>query len=123
MCDYRNMHVVRCAITQELLQPDLSLRRLHDVDATDYFRNSFQLIVDDHSQLVGNKSIPSPDHEITGFALEPLCLFSLELVLKHDGLIVRAQPNGCLIQITSVPAGARIDHAQWSARRVSKALA
>ena len=62
--DDRNMHVIGGRVAQQLLQPDLAGRGVHDVDAPDDFGYALHCIVDDHGQLIGNEPVAAADHEI-----------------------------------------------------------
>ena len=109
------MDVAWSAVAEELLQPYLPLRRIHDVDAPDDLRNAFQCIVDDHGKLVGNQTVPAPNDEVTGLTFKTLSLRSLQAIDEGDGLLVGANSNCCFFCGTPITAGTRVDRTQWPA--------
>ena len=122
MRDDRNMDVVRRSITEELLQPDLPGRRVHDVDAAHDFCNTFELVIDNDSKLIGDQAVASFDDEVAGFRLQSLGLLSLETVFETDGRVIGTDSDGRLSLVAAISAGSRVDCAQWAAGCIRKVL-
>ena len=121
--DDRDMRVIGGRIAQQLLQPDLALRRVHDIDAAHDFGHALHSVVDDNGQLVSDEAVAAPDNEISRFTFEMLDLLALEPVCKGDWLVVGAQSDGGLRRIATAAAGSGINGAKGAAGRVGKVLA
>ena len=87
---------------------NLTRRRIEQINAPDNFANALVEVVDDHSQMVGDQTIPSPDHEVAGFGFQALALCSLKRINKLDWRIICADPYGKLVALTAVSTGAWI---------------
>ncbi len=113
----RDMQVVRLWITEESLQPDLSRRRVDQIDPAHNFGHTLQVIVDDDGELIGDQPVTAQDHEVARFGLESLRLVALQAVVKSNRFSSRTHADSHLRCIAAIAAVARIDDAHWTAWR------
>lgn len=117
---YGDMFVMRCWISQQALQPDLSRSRIDNVDTSDYVSDPLQVVVNNDGKLVRDEPVPAVNDEVTRFSLQSLRDSTLQSIVNFDGLIIGEHANGGLAIVTTVAARARVDRTQWTARLAGK---
>ena len=80
--------------------------------------HALQKVVDNDGKVVGDQPITSMHHEISGFSREPLCLGTLKCIDETDRVGRSSDPDSGFATVSAIPAGARVDCAQWTSWRV-----
>ena len=101
---YRQWQVAVCwsGITEQLLQVDLSRRRVEQVGTAHDFGNILYGIIHHHGKLVGEQAVSALDDEITAFGLDVLRLFSHYDVIEGDGDVLSDKTQRMLFGLSLI---------------------
>lgn len=106
------VQVVWRAVAEQLLQPDLTWCRVHQVDAAHNVSDALQVIVDNNGQLIRNQSIFTQHDEVTRLAFQVMDLLALQGVAKGYGSVIGNYSNGCFSRCSTAAARARVNRAK-----------
>jgi len=111
--EQRQVCIFERPVSQGLLQQDLARCRGQEIAAADDFRDALQFVVHDHRKVVGKKTIPAPDHEVSASLPAFLPDRSLEPVIEIDDRGAAVRPESQRMRAQGgrwiVPAGSRIN--------------
>ena len=102
------------------MQVNLPWRGVDKIDSANDFGDALLVIIDNDRQMIGDKAVPSLDHEIAGFAFKTLGHRSLQGVLEANGVIIGSYANCEFTRGTSASASAGINRAQRTSRCFGK---
>jgi hypothetical protein len=100
------MHVAGSRKTQQLLQVDLFRRRIQQIKAADNMINLLQVVINDHSKLIGNDIVFTLHDEIAILLGEVTGNQTLQFILKCDDAIIgfNSQCMRCLSKDLTISA-------------------
>ena len=109
----RQVRVCGCPVAERPLQQDLAWRAGEQVATTDHLRDTLQLVVDHHRQVIGEKPVPPPDHKVAGLAVAILAYQALQAVREYNLIFPcvcsKTQRVRPLARVRIVATGSRVD--------------
>lgn len=122
MSDNRDVSIARCTVPEQLLQPNLPWRGVHEINAAYDLCHTLDFVVDYNRKMVGDQAVAASNNEITRFALQVLCHATLQEVVEGDFRVIGEQSDRCIVCITAISTGSGIDDTQgatWDIRKVT----
>ena len=109
----RQVRILGCPLAESPLQQDLAWCAGQQVATADDLRDTLQLIVHDHGQVIGKKTIPPSNHEIPRRVVAIFAHRALQAIFELNqgwsSVGAKAQRMRALACVRIAPAGAWIN--------------
>lgn len=108
---YWYVQVVWRVVAEQLLQPDLTRGRVHQVYAANNISYALKVIIDNNGQLVGDQSIFAKHDKVTRLPFQVMDLLALQGVAEGYGVVIGQYANGCFGRCGAGATSARVNRA------------